>query len=244
MEACRSTVHRVASAGCRYNGICFDGESFWLSPRHNAPLVKWNPQTGETRDFSDLVAGGKDERYRFLPAVYAKGCVWLLPKTARHAVKINARSGETSVAREFEIDLREEEAAERKYAFALAFGDSIYAFNELRGTLIEYDCAANTRKEARIAYAAEAFAKLRSLAARAFAPGGGPVVEESEAAALDDFLNHIASQPDEEAEAEAARRKADCARSLGLDADGMMGRAGLAIYDYMKKLARAREKRA
>lgn len=53
----------------KYSGIAWDGESFWLSPRHNSSIVKWNPNGNTLREFKlDMLSGKK---YSFTGVIYS-----------------------------------------------------------------------------------------------------------------------------------------------------------------------------
>lgn len=47
-----SEIHVLGEQKQGYSGICFDGKRFWLSPRKNGDLVKWNSETGEKEYFA------------------------------------------------------------------------------------------------------------------------------------------------------------------------------------------------
>jgi hypothetical protein len=152
MDTCISTVHEVGKKGYRYNGICFDGENYWLSPRSGTvfPVIKWNPQTGVLKEYPEVYFDKGDNG--FLPIVYCDGYVWLLPGFAKHAVKIDVRTDKISIAEEFEPDLSENENNARKYCFVQTFGKCIYTYNEQSETFIEYNCDTKERREEVVKY--------------------------------------------------------------------------------------------
>lgn len=48
------TVKRVGSSHCRFSGICREHDNFWLSPRDNGPIVKWNETDDVWQEYTDF----------------------------------------------------------------------------------------------------------------------------------------------------------------------------------------------
>lgn len=47
-------VKRVGSSNCRFSGICCEHENFWLSPRDDGPIVKWNETADVWQEYTDF----------------------------------------------------------------------------------------------------------------------------------------------------------------------------------------------
>jgi len=239
METHQSVVHKVGEKGYRYNGICFDGENYWLSPRHNTPLVKWNPKTGETKEFKELYLDEGDIKFAFLPIVYCGGYVWMLPSMAKHAIKIEVRTDTISIAEEFELDYQEGANTQNgKYLFAQVCRNSIFAYSEKKEVLIEYNCETKQRKEEMVPYSPEIIEALEPLIAKAFFidPNAMQTVYdccyyENNLVRLGDFVNHLVQFGNSDKVAPIMDRRAEIVRSMNVRADGT---SGSAIYEYAK----------
>ena len=240
MKTFHSNVYEVGKKGAQYSGICYDGENYWLSPRHNNPAIKWNKQTGEVKEFGEFICVDEDIKFSYLPCAFCGGYVWMLPYASAHAVKIDARTEEVSIAEEFELSNQKEVGQSNvKYHFAQVFGSSIYAFNEQSKTLIEYDCEKKERREEKIEYPPEAMAKIEPLMASKFLAGtnseeaGVYCYYENKHLNLNNFLNYLTLYGDNDEAAEINRIQAERARAKNENADGT---AGKAIYDYIKAI--------
>lgn len=240
METCKSIVYEVGEKDYRYRGICFDGENYWLSPLYDTPVIKWNPQTGVIKEFSELSPDDSHTQSCFLPAIYNNGYVWLLPQTAPHAVKIDTRTNAVSIADEFEINLQEKDIkpTDLKYTFAWPTGDNIYAYSHRNGKFIVYNCTTQERKEELIRYSPEVQGLLKRYVAQQFS--GDPdtldtvyscFLCEFEFAPLDSFIDYIAQENNISQEMAVRNRRQEIIRSSNTNVNGT---AGQVIYDYVK----------
>jgi len=239
MDTCASIVHEVGDPGYCYNGICFDGEDFWLSPRHNTPVVKWNPRKGVIKVFSDLCRGNTASRFCFTPAIFCAGYVWLLPFAADHAHKIEVSTNTVSYSDEFNAPLFDEwnTGNVAKYSFAYVIRDNIYAYCEKTSTLIEYHCLTGERKESTVKYSPEMAPELKQLFIKQFhmTPEMGTVQScnyyESRLTTLADYITVI-HQDDDSIWASALKdRRKEVISTISINNDG---KSGQAIYDYAK----------
>ena len=238
MEACTSIIHEVGKSGYRYSGICFDGECYWLSPRNNTPLVKWNPTTGETKEFIQLHTEDKGMQSSFLPCVFCFGYVWLLPMMADHAIKIDVSTDIISIAHEFEFEYQDEsEHLGFKYLFAQVFENSIFAYNEKNGVLVEYNCETKRCRKEKIKYTSEALPHIEALVAKSFLDSSDAVLPEnsryyeSKLSRLWDFVNYLVLYGDNAESKSMENRRADITRSINAHSDGT---SGAAIHTYIR----------
>jgi hypothetical protein len=238
MATQQSVVHEICKKGYRYNGICFDGENYWLSPRTTAPIVKWNPQTGETREFADFYHPTENTVNPFQPIVYCHGFVWLLPcYNTKHAFMIDVHSDSATIAEAFEIEAQADPAQPIiNYSLAYVAENSIWAYNRHKGTLLEYNCETKKRREEAIQYP---MIKINSLLADNFivAPEAIKVLSdchyyECELLSLRAFINYLVLHGDSAASAAMAKRRAEILQARNLRMDGT---AGQAIYEFAKK---------
>jgi len=160
-----SVIHKIGKRDYRYMSACFDGENYWLLPQYNGlPVVKWNIKTGQIKEFDNLsYDDGKRIMHPFISLIYG-GYIWLLPHTSKHAFKIDIVTDEVFIADEFEPENSEENESSRYiYYFAQVIGDSIFAYNKPKDTLIEYNFKTKTCREEPVHYSKEALEQLKVL---------------------------------------------------------------------------------
>ncbi|MCL2661934.1 MAG: hypothetical protein FWE83_01205 [Oscillospiraceae bacterium] len=239
METYEYAFHEVGEKDYRYCGSYFDGIHFWLSPHWEtkAPVVKWNPDTGETTYFADIYVDGKD--HAFYPMFFYGGYIWLLPMFGEHAVIINTATDSVSIASEFASGPADSKNGHALFKFISAqnYGDSIYAFIYYTGTLIKYDFITESRKEEIVNYNPEISVQLENMLSGRFIKDIKKIKTvqdycyyESDYYRLNGFLVYIEKDNDEE-KSQRDRRK-EVARSLSSNPDGT---AGKKIYEYIKK---------
>lgn len=242
METCKSIVYEVGKKGYRYGGICFDGENYWLSPRHNSPVLKWNPKAGIIKEFAELFLDDSCTQYCFLYIIYNNGYVWLLPHTAQYAVKINTLTDVISIADEFEINRQEQDGTRPlgpKYMIAQSIEDSIYSYYNQSMTLVEYNCATGERREGFIQYSPGAQTHLRKMlisqqflaAPETLNTVYGCCYSESNYVPLVSFIDYIIGENNTSQELAIRNRRKEIIYSSNTNVDGT---AGQAIYDYVK----------
>jgi hypothetical protein len=232
MNTHRSVIYEVGRESNQYGSICFDGENYWLSPRHDTPVVKWNPETGMVKEFTEINLDDKDTQFAFLPILYLGGYVWLLPRFAKHAVKIDVRTDTVTIAKEFELDLQEEKNIQLgvKYHFAQISGDSIFAYNKKNSALVEYNCKTKVHREEIIRYPPEITARLESLIMRTFLtePGcywTGYYYCEDGFTRLREFVNYLVQREDSDEAAVMKKQRMAITRGMNVCAGQSSGEA-------------------
>ncbi|MDR1539168.1 MAG: hypothetical protein LBU32_14455 [Clostridiales bacterium] len=167
-----SAVYELGPKGSQYNGICFDGENCWLTPRHFNPIVKWNPKTGTTKWIDPPSIGGNDDRFAFLPSIYCNGYIWLFPRLPNKVHKIDVRTDELTVAEEFEsFETAQEDVRAingKRYFFFQQISDSIYAYEDKTHKLVEFCFKTNKLREQAPVYHKEDIGSVRTLRAQGF----------------------------------------------------------------------------
>jgi CDP-glycerol glycerophosphotransferase (TagB/SpsB family) len=167
MKTCTSRVYEVGSKGHAYSGICFDGKDCWLSPRRDGPIVRWNPDTRECREYADFPDGFVGGDFGFLNIRCANGFVWLFPARANMTLKVDVSDGKITEAEEFRPECGREESenaatSNMKCIMSKAIGDTLYAHTGR--SLIEYDAKIGRRREEPVTLtdgAAKATEKIR-----------------------------------------------------------------------------------
>jgi len=156
METLKSKVYEVGQKGCQYNGICFDGKDYWLSPFYGESVVKWNPDIGVIRTFTNLAGGNSNKMlWCFLPIIFCEGFVWLFPYSSKQTIKIDVKTNEVVKAEEF------------KSHFAQDMDSTIYVSNK-DGTLIEYNCKTQEKHEKIIKYSKSVMEKIKPFQQKFF----------------------------------------------------------------------------
>ncbi|MCL2578852.1 MAG: hypothetical protein FWE32_02355 [Oscillospiraceae bacterium] len=235
-ETNKSTIYETGRKDGGYNGICFDGENFWLTPKYNTvnAVIKWHPDKGVLKEFAEIYAGDSG-KHGFRPMVFGGGFVWLLPAWSRHAYKIDTKLDAISIAEEFECDASGSAVTCVKYYQVQTFGENIFAYNEVSETLIAYNFASKERKEQALRLSPEVLAQMHSWQAGAFIVESEQMQSvfdcryyESDVAKLPRFVDFVMEKTAEE---QAAKRR-EIIRKNNVNADG---KAGEAIFDFVRK---------
>ncbi len=164
MDKCVSNTYEAGSKRCGYSGICYDGKEYWLSPLHDGPIVKWNPDTKVNKEYDSFPNNYVCGQYSFLDIAYVKDHAWLLPIYANMAVKIDGQTEEIAVAEEFQPECRYEKSGRGllagNYILSEVIGDVIYAHTGKSNRFIAYDCNTGHRREEPILLSQEAEAAM------------------------------------------------------------------------------------
>jgi len=165
METLKSKVYEVGQKGYRYNGICFDGKDYWLSPLYNGPIVKWNPDVGIIKEFTNVVEGCLQNEISFRSIVFCEGYVWLFPELSKQTLKINIETNEVFKVEEFKPNFIEDESriVHAAYNFVQNIGNIIYTYDGRDGTFIEYDCKTQKKREKILKYSPLVLEKIKPL---------------------------------------------------------------------------------
>jgi hypothetical protein len=240
MENCASVVREVGSKCNQYIDICFDGRSYWLAPRHDGPVVRWDAETGECREFDELPAGC-GTNFSFIGCEYANGFVWMLPALGNAALKIDPATEEISIAEEFqaecgrEFGAGESERYPNRYFSIRKTTTALLAYAGRSGLLVEYRPETKElRKESpRLSSEdAKALARMLFAADTNVSDDSDRVFYESGISPLGAYLKYVISC---DAQLNALREKRKKFR--GVLAENLDGSAGRAIYDDCKNTA-------
>ncbi len=152
MDTFTSTIYSVGSSSNRYSGICYDGVDYWLSPRSNGPVVRWNMSTNQLSEYGDYPDGYSAGEFSFRGIIYAEQHVWLFPIYANMCIKICIDTGEMTIAEDFQSACLDGDIGpvsnDHNYVFASTDShDKILAYAGKRGTLIAYDPKTGVRRE-------------------------------------------------------------------------------------------------
>ncbi|GBU23461.1 hypothetical protein R83H12_00072 [Fibrobacteria bacterium R8-3-H12] len=164
METLKSKVYEIGQKSYRYNGICFDGKDYWLFLWNGGSIIKWNPNIGVIKEFTNIAEGNFYENIRcFCSIIFCEGYIWLFPHYSKQTFKINVKTDEISKVEEFEPSFIEGETRiyPTAYVFALNIGDVIYAYAGKDGTFIEYDCKTQKKQEKILKYSPSVLEKIK-----------------------------------------------------------------------------------
>lgn len=93
LENGNTSIIEIPNSGNGFSGIAFDGENFWFSPQKNGPIVSWNKETEDIKEYRDYPGSKECSRASFRSILYKNGFVWLVPAFAPKVLKINCRDG-------------------------------------------------------------------------------------------------------------------------------------------------------
>jgi hypothetical protein len=240
MDHCISKVYETGSRKRRYSGMCFDGKDYWLAPRHDGPVARWDPETKEATEYDDFPDGFIRGEYSFWSISYAGGFVWLFPNRANMALKINIQDGSLAIAAEFQPECEHEktdtEFFAQNYIMSRPAGDVIYAHTGKSNRFLEYNLKTMQSQEEYIAMPEEA---IKETAAMKFKKSSSECVNvkdcsfyEDALLTLQDFLCYVdvyETLPEPET---IAARQIEICRGAVQHADGT---AGNAIFEKCKQ---------
>ena len=242
MVSCTSLVYEVGDKSYRYSGICFDGENLWLSPRVNTvPIVKWNPDKGIIREFTELVYKAETLELSTCGIVYSLGHCWLFPLEAEHVYKIDVNTDVISTMQEFELDCIEatEKLSRFKFFRVQKYESCIYIYKFRSGviTLIIYNCITHERKDVVVRVSNTIINQLELLYTGVFSLSRETVNVEADCyyyeggmISLKHYLDYVVNHAGD-SELKSIRRST--VQSFNTNADG---KAGSEIYNYVKNV--------
>ncbi len=237
MDTCISNVFEVGSKKCRYSGICFDGTNYWLSPRYDGPIVKWNPK-GIYREYESFPRGYISGMLSFLNIRYSSGYVWLFPNQANMALKIDICDESITIAEEFQQEC-ECDLLGPNYIFSKIIGDVIFTCTGKTNHLIAYNCETENRREEAVLLSQKATDAIRSIRSNAFIKDTAACKTEYDCyyfenafSNLTDFIDYVVQQ-DESDNAKALHEKQiEIFKEVNEQVDGT---SGVAIFLYCKQ---------
>jgi len=163
METLKSKVYEVGQRNDQYNSICFDGKDYWLSLWNRGSVIKWNPDIGIIKEFTDIAEGNFNENRACFSTIFCEGYVWLIPHWSKQIFKINVKTDEVSKIKELEPSFIDGEARLHQAAYSSTqnIGDIIYAYAGKDGTFIEYDCKTQKKREKILKYSPQVLEKIK-----------------------------------------------------------------------------------
>jgi hypothetical protein len=94
MRTNESKVYKIGNKEWRYKHLCFDGKDFWLLPRRNAPIVRWNRETNDLTEYYSNYISECGDKTLFYSIEFFDNQIWILPNAVDFALSINPKNGE------------------------------------------------------------------------------------------------------------------------------------------------------
>jgi len=140
METGGYEIKRIGEKNEEYVTICFDGQNYYIAPRYEKYIVKWNRQSNEISkiklpsSFSRKKNNGGNFHIQYL-----NGYIWLFPIAANNAYKINTNTYEITELPELTEHFKNKDLIPYYYRFGLSCNKNfIYAFTLNKG-IAEYN---------------------------------------------------------------------------------------------------------
>lgn len=140
METCKATVHKISDKVTGWTDVCFDGTDYWLVPKNDISIVRWNPTTNAVIEYGDFPANLVLGEYRFGKIICAFDYIWVFPHKGNMLLKINKHNGKMIVLKEFNSVLNEKS----RYFSVYLYGKKIYAIPVTGNIIEEYDVTTDT----------------------------------------------------------------------------------------------------
>jgi hypothetical protein len=141
LKKCVSKVYKVGDAKYSYKNMCHDGNNFWILPRTNTPVIKWNPDLNIYKEYNNFPNGFVDGDFNFVGINYLNGFIWLFPYNANMSLKINIEDDSIMIADEFQNEcyLHEGHLSNINYRFSTTIENKIYSLSGKTNQFIEYN---------------------------------------------------------------------------------------------------------
>lgn len=150
MDCCSYAVYEVGNKEANYSGICFDGIYFWLSPRRNGPIVRWDFSSNKYIEISALPSGFlTSDTLSFRDIIYANSRLWLLSFSANMSLTLSTNDYNLEIAVEFQDVCMQKETSLFKgnYIMAKVIDNVVYAHTGKTNRLISYNSTTKERCE-------------------------------------------------------------------------------------------------
>lgn len=92
-------LHRVGSKICKYSAICYDGQYYWLAPRTNGPVVKWNKSERSFEEIN-IVEDDTEEIAKYGDIICLNNRIFLLPQVANDIIEFYGHNNTMKVFKE------------------------------------------------------------------------------------------------------------------------------------------------
>ncbi len=199
MESGASVVYEVGQKGYSYFSACFDGHNYWLAPKFNNPIIKWNIENNMYTEYNSYLEEFSGTKYNFIRVISINNEVLLLPYQANQGIKVGLDNENIScIGPELSRVSNEQSYSESWFLFAEQVGDKIYAYSQKDKNFFEIDSQARIKRAEKITISEEDVIKITEMTKQVFnASFESPEGEvtgytfEGKILTLGDYLNYI-----------------------------------------------------
>lgn len=243
MESCTSKIHETGEKDDCWSSLESDGKYLWLVPKHDKPVLRFDPVSGETEAYDNFPEGYKHGRFAMRTICISGDKKWMLPNNADTAVCLDA-NGVFTVDEIFKSEfkkvpptpeLRKKGVYGTVCWFAKEYDDVIYAPMYQTFSLITYSTKDGTRKETRLTCSGKSradFGRKRYLKDFGkFTRLNSCVFKEDKAQSLHGYLNFITEDAETDDGQALKKRQLELFSDIAANPDGTAGRE---IYNYAK----------
>jgi hypothetical protein len=156
VEKLTCSVRPLLCEGGNYNGICYDGADFWLTPcrliNSSVKLVKWNEESDKTEiieavsseDCFDVI--DKVGMAMSLKPIYCAGYIYIIPHCMNRSIRLHTVTYDINPAPAFgaECETDAPPALFDKYSAAWQYDNTIYALGGRSRMLTVYNTASGS----------------------------------------------------------------------------------------------------
>ena len=222
-------IHKINSKNVGYQGICFDGKNYWLSPVRGGEVVKWERSAGMLTKLDVLTGDEETLLFPFIDISFCGGYIWLLPLNGSRAIRISPDTNQAAAAPEFrtEIELPQlNKGIDSRMCFFLQKSDCeiLYAYSVKSCSLLAYDLKNYELKKQPVAVNTDEFERVCAgfMEKYAVQTEGSACFYEgaSEPATLEAYLRLVI--------------KSVGSHTAKKEKNGAAGMTGSNIYAYMK----------
>lgn len=135
MNTYQSEIYKISDKVTGWTSICFDGLDYWLVPKNDSPIVRWNLAEAKITEYGAFPNGFIPAEYHSAEILYACNHIWLFPYKGNMILKINRDNGSMKIVRAIDTGL----GFYTGYFFVYIYGRKIYALSHKGSTIEEYD---------------------------------------------------------------------------------------------------------
>lgn len=142
MESCNIKLHRIKVEAEGFAGITYDGSNYWILPRKNGNVFKWNKEDGNATEYRNLPQEFTAGSYKFQNIVYSNNKILLFSYTANMNISIDIMTGEMKEEEKFDSISKEDEIMLPmgcRYPFAYNDGENIIVLSACNNKIITYN---------------------------------------------------------------------------------------------------------
>ncbi len=90
-------IQRVGDKNCNYASICYDGEYFWLIPRNNGVIVRWDIKSNKYNLYNNFPENLQSNKGRFNDIIYFENHIIILPGNIGTVLEVNRETGNIEI---------------------------------------------------------------------------------------------------------------------------------------------------